>query len=135
MEDIKQRFNDLRQNAVDEFNRYASLSDSPLKKERFDIMHEYYSFCVTLTNIISGIDALTLVASQEISNADKHNEYSETEKLYGFFKILVDFRKALEDFLKITEQYAKQETDVFVYQLNLQANLTMRRLLPLNIEL
>ena len=135
MEDIKQRVNDLRQNAVDEFNRYASLSEFTLKKERFDVMQEYYCFCVTLTNIISGIDALTLVASQEISNADKHNEYSETEKLYGFFKILVDFRKALEDFLKITEQYAKQETDVFVYQLNLQANLTIRRLLPLNIEL
>ena len=135
MENIKQNFYDLRQDAVEEFSRYASLSDSPLKKERFDIMHEYYSFCVTLTNIISGIDALTLVASQEISNADKHNEYRESEKLYGFFKILVDFRKALEDFLKITEQYAKQETDVFVYQLNLQANLTIRRLLPLNIEL
>ena len=135
MENIKQNFYDLRQDAVEEFSRYASLSDSPLKKERFDIMHEYYSFCVTLTNIISGIDALTLVASQEISNADKHNEYSETEKLYGFFKILVDFRKALEDFMKITEQYAKQETDIFVYQLNLQVNLTIRRLLPLNIEL
>ena len=135
MENIKQNFYDLRQDAVDEFNRYASLSEFTLKKERYDVMHEYYCFCVTLTNIISGIDALTLVASQEISNADKHNEYSETEKLYGFFKILVDFRKALEDFLKITEQYAKQETDIFVYQLNLQVNLTIRRLLPLNIEL
>ena len=135
MEDIKQRFYELRQDAVEEFDKYASTSDFSLKKERFDVMHEYYSFCVTLTNIITRIDALTLAISQEIANADKHNEYEEAEKLYSSFKKFVDFRKALEDFLKITEQYAKQETDVFTYQLNLQANITARRLLYLNIEI
>ncbi len=107
---------------------HLTLISNSRHKTKQEYNQSYYCFCQELIDVLTELDELTLIYSQQVRQSDDQNNYSARDASSLLFDNCIQVRSIVEAFLRDTESTVNSDGDMYISAMIRSTDIAIRKI-------